>query len=69
MWKNRLQVICLALLLSTRSRISRVVCYTRPDSGKHANVVIRYGPPVASLESVQLAVFVLEKSVVRTFQR
>ena len=53
---------------SSLYQISRVICYTRLNSGEHANVVIRDGRPVALLESVQLAVFVFEKSVVRTFQ-
>lgn len=72
MWeKSRLRMICLALLLSIRpSQMSSVVCCTRLDSGEYTDVVIRYGGrPVALLESVQLAVFVLEKAVVLTFQR
>ena len=65
--ESRLHVICLTLLhLSSRSR---VVCYTGLSSGEHANVVIRYGRLVALLEGVQLAVLVLEKAVVPTFQR
>ena len=52
---------------SSLYQISRVVCYTRLNSGEYADVVIRCGRPVALLESMQLAVFVLEKAVVRTF--